>query len=206
LQDPVLELHDHTGATIATNDSWREIQQDEIIATDLQPGDDREAALVRTLAPGAYTVIEHGNNNTTGVGLVEVYDLEQAAHSNLVNISTRGFVDTGNNVMIGGFIIGPGNGARVLVRGLGPSLVAAGIANALANPLIELRDANAGIVRSNDNWRDAQQAEILGSGLAPTNDLEAAIVATLAPGAYTVVVGGNNGTTGVGLVEVYNLR
>jgi sugar lactone lactonase YvrE len=206
LQDPNLELHDHTGATIATNDSWRETQQNEIIATGLQPGDDREAAIVRTLAPGAYTVIEHGNNNTTGVGLVEVYDLGQAAHSNLVNISTRGFVDTGNNVMIGGFIIGAGNGARVLVRGLGPSLVAAGIANALANPMIELRDANAEIVRSNDNWRDAQQAEILGSALAPTNDLEAAIIATLAPGAYTVVVGGNNGTTGVGLVEVYNLR
>jgi sugar lactone lactonase YvrE len=206
LQDPILELHDHTGATIATNDSWRETQQDEIIATGLQPGDDREAAVIRTLAPGAYTVIEHGNNNTTGVGLVEVYDLEQAANSILVNISTRGFVDTGNNVMIGGFIIGAGNGARVLVRGLGPSLVAVGIANALANPLIELRDANAGIVRSNDNWRDTQQTEILGSGLPPANDLEAAIITTLAPGAYTVVVGGNNGTTGVGLVEVYNLR
>jgi len=206
LQDPMVELHDHTGAIIATNDNWRETQQSEIIATGLQPSDDHEAAVLRTLSPGAYTVIERGNNDATGIGVIEAYDLDAAANSNLANISTRGFVDTGNNVMIGGFIIGAGNGARVLVRALGPSLAALGIANALANPVMELHDANGGIVRSNDSWRDTQQAEILGSGLPPANDLEAAIIATLEPGAYTVVVSGNNGVTGVGLVEVYNLR
>jgi hypothetical protein len=207
LGDPTLQLQDHTGAIIASNDDWKESQQQAIIDTGIPPSDDRESAIVVTLAPGAYTAIERGHMDTSGVGLVEVYDLDPLADSSLGNISTRGFVETGNNVMIGGFIVGGGNGtARILVRGIGPSLAEFGIANALADPTLELHNADGALLSSNDNWRDADPDGIRATTIPPGNDFESAIVATLPAGNYTAIVSGKDGGTGVGLVEVYSLR
>lgn len=207
LQDPTLELHDHTGALIASNDNWRDTQQSEIQASGLAPSDDRESAIIMTLSPNAYTAIERGKNDTTGVGLVEVYDLDQTANSKFANISTRSFVEVGDNVMIGGFIIGGGNGsAVVVVRAIGPSLSQFGVPNALADPTLELHDANGTLVASNDNWKDTQQTEIQATGLAPTNDLESAILISLPNGASTAIVRGKNSGTGVALIEVFRLN
>ncbi|HJX25435.1 MAG TPA: hypothetical protein VJ252_04720, partial [Chthoniobacterales bacterium] len=161
-----------------------------------------------TLQPGGYTAIVSGKNGTSGVGLVEVYDLDPAASSQLGNISGRSFVQTGDDVMIGGFIVGNNIGAsKVIVRALGPSLAQAGVSNPLANPTLEIHDGNGALIRSNDNWQDdpTQAALITSSGLAPSNNLESAIVAGLAPGNYTAIVAGKNGGTGIGLVEVYKL-
>ena len=206
LQDPFLELHDINGAIIGTNDNWRDTQESEIEATGLAPTDDRESAIVMTLASDSnYTAILRGTNDTTGVGLVEVYDLDQAANSKLANISTRGFVDTGDNVMIGGFISGNGV-AKVIVRAIGPSLTSFGVPGALQDPTLELHDINGAIIATNDNWRDTQESEIEATGLAPTDDRESAIVATITPSNYTAIVRGNNDTTGVALVEVYNIQ
>ncbi len=149
-----------------------------------------------------------GVGGTTGVGLVEAYDLDQAADSELANISTRGFVDTGDNVMIGGFIIGPEDlgDTTVLVRAIGPSLGNFGVNNALQDPVLELFDGNGATIAMNDNWRDTQESEITATGLMPTDDAESAILQTLAAGGYTAIVRGVADTTGVGLVEVYRLQ
>jgi hypothetical protein len=204
LQDPTLELHDANG-TIAANDNWKDSQRTAIEGTGIPPSDDRESAILQTLAPGAYTTIEQGKDSTTGIGLLEVYDLDQAANSRLANISTRGFVEGGNNVMIGGFIIA-GNGGTVVVRGIGPSLANAGIARPLADPTLELHDNSGAIVTSNDNWKDSQQPAIEATGIPPTNALESAILVTLPAGAYTAILAGKGGGTGVGLIEIYNLQ
>ncbi|MFN2474842.1 MAG: hypothetical protein ABR526_00675, partial [Chthoniobacterales bacterium] len=215
LQDPVLELHDSTGATIATNDNWktddltRQSQQAEIEGSTIPPTDDRESALIRTLTPGNYTAILRGKNDTTGLAVVEAYDLDPFANSKLANISTRGFIGTGDNVLIGGFLAGPQNAGstRVVIRAIGPSLRDAGVANAMADPTLELRNRDGVKVAENDNWRDQQAAEIQATGLAPRNDNEAALlIPELGPAAYTAIVAGKNGNTGVGLVEVYNLQ
>jgi hypothetical protein len=204
LADPTLELH---GAIGINNNNWRDSQEAEIIATGLPPNNDLESAIVASLDPGNYTAILAGINETTGVGLVEVYDLDQSAGSKLANISTRGFVDIDDNVMIGGLISGPAIGAtEVLLRAIGPSLISVGIQDALQDPALELHDGSGAIVAMNDNWMDTQQAEIEATGLAPTDNNESAILQTLAPGNYTAIVRGNNNTTGVGLVEAYNLR
>jgi hypothetical protein len=212
LQDPMLELHQGT-ATIAFNDDWKE-HQAEVEATGVPPTNDLESAIVVTLAPGAYTAILEGKNNGTGVGVVEVYDLNQAANSKLANISTRGFVDTGNNVMIGGLIVSGGVGggsARVIVRAIGPSLGASGLQDALQDPNLELHDASGTTIASNDNWKirpdgSSQQGEIEATAIPPTNDLESALVQTLAPGNYTVIVRGGNNATGIAVVEAYTLQ
>lgn len=147
-----------------------------------------------------------GKNSGTGVGLVEGYDLDAGADSQFANISTRGFVEMGTNVMIGGFILGGGGGSTsVVVRALGPSLTPFGVVGTLADPTLELRDENGVLIQSNDNWKDTQQAEIEATGLQPANDLESAVFEMLAPGAYTAIVAGQDETTGVGLVEVYRL-
>jgi hypothetical protein len=164
----------------------------------------------RLINPGAYTVILSGKNGGTGVGLVEVYDLDRTVDSELANISTRGFVDTDDNVMIGGLIVGGGSpldAARVIVRALGPSIP---IADVLGDPTLELHDGSETLVASNDNWKtrpdgSSQQAEIEATAVPPTNDLESALVRTLPPGNYTAIVRGKNSTTGVGLVEAYHL-
>ena len=206
LADPTLELHDQTGAVIASNDNWKDTQQSAIESTGLAPSDDLEAAIIKRLNPGSYTAIVRGKNNATGVGLVEAYGLDGTAQ--LANISTRGLVQTGDNVMIGGFIVSnSGTGmTEVIVRAIGPSLSAVGISGALADPTLELHDANGATVASNDDWKETQQSEIAATGLQPTSDKESAILQTLAAGAYTAIVQGKNNTTGVALVEAYNLH
>lgn len=210
LADPMLELHDDTAAVLASNDDWRTgSQQAEIQATGIAPTSNAESAIIASLTPNhGYTAIVRGKNNATGIAVVEAYDLEQGADSKLANISTRGFVDTGDNVMIGGFIVGgAGQGStRVVVRAIGPSLSSAGIANALLNPALEIHDGNGILESSNDDWKDCQSAEIQATSLQPANDKESAILATLRPGNYTAIVSGKNNSTGVGLVEVYNLQ
>jgi hypothetical protein len=200
LMDPVLELHDGSGAMLTTNDDWRDTQDSKIEATGLAPGDDRESAILMSLDPGTYTAILSGVNQTTGIGLVEVYDLDQSAGSKLANISTRGFVDTGDNVMIGGIIIGPSDtgDATVLIRAIGPSLINAGVSDALQNPELELHDGQGTTLTTNDDWRDTQESDIEATGLAPADDRESAILQSLAPGAYTAIVSGKNDTTASG--------
>ena len=214
LADPTLELHDGTGALIGQNDNWQTtriggvITDDQYLAihaTAIQPTSDAESAIIATLDPGLYTAIIAGADDSTGVGLAEVYDLGPApAPAKLANISTRGFVQTGDDVMIGGFIIG-NQTSEVLVRGIGPSLTAQGVNGALADPMLELFDINGALLASNDNWRSDQEAEIEATTIPPNDDLEAAILRSLAPGAYTAILRGVADTTGVGLVETYNL-
>jgi hypothetical protein len=166
-----------------------------------------ESAIRIALQPGNYTALLSGKNNTTGVGLVEVYDIEKSVSSALTNVSTRGFVGTDQNVMIGGFITEGGNGStEVVVRGLGPTLTQFGVSGALADPVVTLVDQNGMVVKTNDNWRNTQQAAIQATGLAPPDDLESAMVVTVATGRYTAILSGQNGGTGIGLVEVYKLR
>jgi len=208
LGDPVLELHDASGALIATNDNWRTSQQDAIIAAGLAPGDDRDSALIATLDTGNYTAVVHGANNATGVALVEVYDLDTGTPSaRLGNISTRGHILIDDNVMIGGFIIRGDVPKRVIIRARGPSLNLNGapLSGRLMDPMIELHDGNGALMVVNDNWRSSQQEEIHASTLAPTDDREPAIVATLAPGNYTAVAHGTGNTTGIALIEMYDL-
>jgi hypothetical protein len=208
LSDPVLELHAADQSLISSNDNWQDsAQAGDIEATGLAPTNPLEPAIIATLDPGPYTAIVSGKDGATGVGLVEAYDLDQTAVSQLGNISTRGFVETEANVMIGGFILGP-DGAQsssVLVRAIGPSLVPLGVTDALADPTLELHDSNGAVLSSNDNWRTDHEAEIEATGLAPKDDLESTILMTLPPGGYTAIVTGSGGTTGVALVEIYRL-
>jgi hypothetical protein len=204
LMDPTLELHDGSGALIDSNDNWKDTNQATIMATGKAPPDDHESAILSTLAPGSYTAIVRGKNNTTGIGLIDGYDIDNGAAITLTNISTRGFVDTGQNVMIAGLISGDGI-TRVIVRALGPTLSQFGVPNVLADPTLELHDGNGTLLASNDNWKDTQQAEIQASGKAPPNDLESAIIAVRPAGNSTAIVSGKNGTTGNALVEVYTL-
>ena len=206
LQDPTLELFDANSNSIAFNDNWMDSQATEIQATGGAPMDPRESAMVQTLAPGSYTAIVRGANNTTGTGLVEVFDIDQASNSRLANISTRGAVETNDNVMIGGFVIGGGSGSQILVRAKGPSLAAAGVADALQDPVLDLHDSNGNLIATNDNWKDSQQGQIEATGQVPTDDRESAIVITLSQGSWTAIVRGKNNTSGVGQVEVFRLR
>ena len=206
LADPTLELHGPSGEVIAFNDNWMEsAQAQEIIDTGIPPTDEHEAAIVATLEPGNYTAIMRGLNNTTGIGLVEAYDLTQGASARLDNISTRGFVESGDNVMIAGFIA-DNQATHVMVRALGPSLANSGIVDALDDPTLTLHDAQGVTIAFNNDWRDADQATIAATGIPPSNDKESAILATLAPGRYTAIVRGLDDMIGVSLVEVYNLH
>jgi uncharacterized protein (DUF1800 family) len=208
LSDPMLELHDATGAIVASNDNWGTSQRDLILAAGLAPGDNLESALIATISPGAYTVVVKGVNNATGMGLMEIYDLDpDGSPARLANISTRGNVLTDDNIMIGGFIVRGDAGKRMLMRARGPSLFLNGvpIAGRLMDPAMELRDSNGNLIKANDNWRSDQQAEIDASSIAPTDDREPAIVWTLTPGNYTTIVRGVNSTTGIALVEMYDL-
>ena len=204
LADPVLSLYDGTGKLIASNDNWNSSRAP-VLFTGLAPTDEHEAAMVVTLAPGSYTAILSGIDNTSGVALVEAYDLTPDTDSALANISTRGEVETGDNVMIGGFIIGSDVPTKVLLRAIGPSLTKDGVMNALQDPVLELHDGNGDLILQNDNWRATQAAEIIATTIPPTDDRESAIVATLQPGPYTAVVRGQGETTGIALVEIYNL-
>jgi uncharacterized delta-60 repeat protein len=211
LADPVLELHGPGSFTTIVNNNWRDdpAQEAAIRATGIAPANDLESAIDATLPPGAYTAIVRGNGDTLGVALFEVYDLSPAAASKLGNISTRAFVDTGNNIVIAGFILGGGsNGDRVIVRGIGPSLTELGVSDALADPILDLRDGNGTLLFTNNDWQDDPTGqvvvELVAAGLALTNNLESGIAATLPPGLYTALLSGVNNGTGVGLVEVYD--
>jgi hypothetical protein len=208
LTDPVLALRGADGSLVRQNDNWKDdsVQAAEIQLSGLAPNNDLESALVATLTPGNYTATVTGkNNNQTGIGVVEVYDVSQGADSKLANISTRGVVQSGANVLIGGFILGGSDSnARILVRAIGPSLANFGVTNALPDPTLELHDGNGALLVSNDNWKSAQQTEIEQTQIPPTHDAESAVIAHLPPGVYTAVVGGK-GASGVGLIEIYNL-
>ena len=208
LADPVLELHGPSGFATITNNNWKDdpVQQALIESTGLAPTNNLESAIYETLSPGAYTAVVRGNNNTTGVALIEVYDINPAAASKLANISTRALVGTGNDIVIAGFILGNSSTpTRVVIRGLGGSLVFFG-PNALADPTLELRNSSGTVVASNNNWQDdaAQAAELTAAGLAPTNTKESGLALTLGPGAYTALLSGVGNTTGIGVVEVYD--
>jgi len=208
LSDPILELHDASGRTIVSNDNWRATQQDAIIAAGLAPANDLESVIITTISPGIYTAILKGVNGATGVGLVELYDLDPpGSPARLANISTRGNVLTDDNVMIGGFIVGGDSSKKMIVRARGPSLFLNGlpIPGSLTDPTLELYDANGAIIAQNDNWRSTQEAEIEASTLAPTDDREPALIASLAQGNYTAIVRGARNTSGVALLEIYDL-
>jgi hypothetical protein len=206
LQDPTLELRASDGSLLAANDNWRSSQETEITTTGLAPTDDRESAIVKTLTPGNYTAIIRGVADTTGIGVVEVYDVESASLSDLANISTRGFVDTGDNVIIGGFILRGDSAQKILLRAIGPELTASGVSGALQDSVMELRDENGGLLMANDNWKETQQAEIEATGIPPRDDRESAILRTLSAGNYTSIIRGKGDSTGVALVEAYNLQ
>jgi hypothetical protein len=207
LADPMLELHGPGDFVTMTNNDWRDTQEAEIQNTGIPPTNDLEPAIVATLAPGAYTAIVSGKNSTSGVALVEIYDLNQNVDSKLANLSTRAFVSTGDDIVIAGFLVSDKSASdRVVVRGIGPSLTAGGVPNALANPTLELHDTNGTLLAANNDWQDdlIQMAEITAAGLAPTNSLESGIAATLPPGLYTALLAGLNYGTGIGVVEVYD--
>ncbi len=194
-------MRDSTGILVASNDNWKDSpNKQEIIDTTIAPTNDLESAILATLEPGAYTAIMRGVNDTTGIGLVEAYDLDPTVDSMLANISTRGLVQTGDNVMIGGFIILGEQSQEVIVRAIGPSLPVAG---KLADPSLELHDQDGALIASNDDWRSDQEAQIIATAIPPSNDKESAILATLIPAAYTAIVRGADSTTGIALVEVY---
>jgi hypothetical protein len=224
MADPTLELHNATGAVIAKNDNWQTTiiggiitsdQVQNIRNSDHAPGAASESAIIATLPPGNYTALVRGVNNTTGVALVEAYDLSPSLHSILGNISTRSLVETGDKVMIGGFIVQGTQPKNVIIRAIGSELSQYGVPNPLADPTLELHNGTGALIGSNDNWQHTiiggiitqdQVQNIQHSGHAPADASESAIIANLPPGNYTAIVRGVNSTTGVGLVEVYDLH
>jgi hypothetical protein len=225
LANPTLELHNATGTLIGSNDNWQTtiiggiITSDQV--SDIQnsghvPTNASESAIIASLQPGNYTAIVRGVSNASGVALVEVYDLTPDTTSVLGNISTRGFVQTGEHVMIGGFIVQGTGTKKVIIRAIGPELAAPpyNLPGALADPTLELHNVAGTLIGSNDNWQttiiggvitSSQVSDIQNSGHAPTDASESAIIADLAPGNYTAVVRGVSNTTGVALAEVYDL-
>ena len=204
LADPVLQLRDASGALLLENNDWNS-NRAAVLATSLPPDGDREAAIVATLAPGSYTATVLGHGDSSGLALVELYDLTPAT-GRLANLSTRGRVDGGDNVMIGGFIVSGDQPTRVIVRAVGPSLRQSGVASALTDTTLSLHNANGSQLAMNDDWQSEQAAEIIASAVPPSDPLESAIVRTLSPGNYTAIVRGHGGSTGVALVEIYNLE
>jgi hypothetical protein len=206
LADPTLQLFDSGGHPFWFNDNWKDTQQAQIQSTGLAAPNDLESAILQTLEPGNYTAVLSGKNGTTGVGLVEVYDTNPGGSAELTNVSTRGFVGTGNDVLIAGFVTDGGNGStQVVVRGLGPTLAQPqfGVSGALADPWVTLVDSNGNVVYTNNNWKNTQQAAIQATGKAPPNELESALIVTVAPGNYTAILSGIDFGTGIGLLEIY---
>jgi hypothetical protein len=224
MADPTLELHNAGGALIGSNQDWQHTIIGGVITSDQvsditnsghAPGDPRESAIIADLAPGNYTAIVRGVNNTMGVALVEAYDLSPSLQSILGNISTRSFVQTGDSVMIGGFIVQGTQPKNVIIRAIGPELSQYGIPNFLADPTLELHNGVGALIASNNDWQQtiiggiitqSQVQSIQNSGHAPADARESAIIANLPPGNYTAIVRGVNNTTGVALVEVYDLH
>jgi hypothetical protein len=209
LADPFLELRSASGALLQFNDNWKDSQQTEIQSLGLAPNDNREAVIVTTLTPGSYTALLTGKGGTTGVGLVEIYDVNPGSDSQLGNLSTRGYVQGGNNVLIAGFILGTDTGDdRIAIRGLGPSLSQFGVNPVLADPTLELHDNNGATLITNDDWQSdpVSAANLIANNLAPSNPKESAIFTSLPPGTFTAILAGKNGGVGIGIVEVYNLK
>jgi hypothetical protein len=211
LQDPVIELRGPNGEVIMSNDNWKDSpQRAQIEGTAFAPSDDRESVILATLQPGAYTAIISGKGGTTGIGLIEVYDNDSAAASELANISTRGFVRTGNEVMIAGFVLGGSNNpTNIAVRALGPSLTSSGVPSVLADPTLSLHNTNGTIMASNDDWLSDPVAagQLTTHGLALPDPRESGIFTSLAPpGQFTAIVTGKNGEIGNALIEIYNVK
>jgi hypothetical protein len=205
LQDPIITLFNARGDHLDFNNNWMQNpDKQEIIDTGLAPNFRREAAIIDTLAPGVYTAVEQGAKHSVGDGLIEIFDLLDGGLE-LSAVGTRAFISTGDDVMISSIIITGTDSLPLLIRTLGPSLAAVGLTDVLQDPTLELHDGNGALIASNDNWKDTQQIEIEATGLAPTNDLESAIVLTVPPGLYTAVVAGFGGTTGLGFVQFYSL-
>jgi hypothetical protein len=208
LLDPVLELR-NASSQVFLNNNWRDTQRSQIEGGPFQPGDDRESVILISLAPATYTVLLTGNAATAGIGLVEVYDNGQAVDAQLSNISTRGFVQAGNDVMIGGFILGNSSRTgRIAIRGLGPSLSQFQLNPVLADPTLELHDANGNTFISNDDWLDdpASAALLTANGLALSDPKESGIFTSLPAGTFTAILAGKSGGVGIALVEIYNLK
>jgi len=205
LADPTVAIYNSSNTLVASNDNWKDTQQTELTASGYAPPNDLDSAIIATLSPGSYTAVVSGKNNGTGVGLVDLYEIDKSA-SIFKNLSARGFVGTNDNVLIGGLVIGPGEPPVVVLRAIGPSLAAAGITQPLQDPTLELHDANGALISFDDNWKDHTPTGIKATLLAPTDDREPAIVASLATGNYTAVVRGKNGTSGVALIEAYRLQ
>jgi hypothetical protein len=207
LGDPVLEVHDISGGTIATNDNWRMGgEEDAILASGLAPLNDKDAAVIVTLAAGSYTIVLRDGEGGAGIGLVEIYDLDDPRDTlRLSNSSARGSVLTGDNILIGGVVIEAGeNRIKILSRALGPSLAEFDVPYALGDPTLQLYDGNGTMIAANDDWKDTQEREIEAIGVAPSNSRESAILITPPPGHYTALVSGKNGGMGIGLVEFYS--
>jgi DNA-binding beta-propeller fold protein YncE len=205
LADPIIEVHGSSGELLATNDNWKDsTTKQEIINSGLAPTNDLESALWGIINPGAYTVVVRGKNNEAGTGLFEVYDLDTTIPSKLANVSTRGHVGSGDDVMIAGVIVVGSKPVNVILHAIGPSLANIGVQNPLEDPVLELRDPNGGLIASNDDWRE-HEAEVNATSLPPNDPRESAIVARLFPANYTAIVRGKNGETGVALVDAYFL-
>lgn len=217
LSDPQLDIRYADGSPALSNRSWREFREEDIRATGLAPGDDREPAVIfqpsaQAVFGGVHrpiTVQVSGENDTTGTATVEIYRLpslfQSSAPPELQNISTRGRVDDGGNVLIAGTILQGSAAQRVIIRAIGPELAAEGVGAPLTDPVLELYDAEGNLLVANDNWRTDQEQEIIATELAPQDDRSAAIVTDLLPTAYTAVVRGKAGTSGIGIVEIYAL-
>jgi hypothetical protein len=208
LSDPVLKVYNSSRTLIATNDDWQSDPNQLVVeANGLAPANPLESATAQTLAPGAYTVTVTGKDATTGISLVELYDLSALSHSKLENMSTRGFVGTGDDALISGFIVGDVGSTTVIVRVLGPSLAAFGVSGVLSDPILTIYDSTGSVIARNDNWLDnVNWIDVQKNGLSPIDQRESALVLHLPPGAYTAIVTGANGATGIGLAEVYTLH
>ena len=206
LPNPTLELRNSAGAVIAHNDNWDTGgQYGELVASGLAPTHPLEAALIATVAPGSYTAIIRGVGGSQGVAMIEGYEVD-ANGARLINLSTRGRVGVDDNVMIGGLVVQGGSGKRVVIRALGPSLASV-LPGALPDPVLELYNSAGQVIASNDNWNDSpQRADIIASGHIPNNGLDSALAVHLPPGSYTAIVRGVNRTTGIALVEVYDVE
>jgi arylsulfate sulfotransferase len=208
LADPALSVYDSSGSLVGYNDNWQsDLNHSVTEANGLAPGNPLEAALVRTLNPGAYTVVVTGKDATPGIGLVEVYDISTESTTKFVNMSTRGFAGTLDNVLISGFIIGDVDSATVVVRALGPTLASYGVSGVLSDPTLTIVDSTGSVIASNNNWQDnINWVDVQKNGLAPPNALESALVLHLPAGSYTAIVQGADGGTGIALAEVYTLQ
>jgi hypothetical protein len=209
MSDPTLELRDSSGTLIYSNNNWGDSQYSQISATGFQPSDYRESAILISLNPGSYTVTLQGYGGGMGIATCEVYDMDQSANSELVNLSSRAYVNTDPNALFAGVYVGgtTGSGAHVVIRAIGPSLGNFGIVGPLQDPTLEVRDAYGNLVISNNNWQDnAQQASaVQAAGLAPSDYRESAASLYLQGGSYTAIVRGLNGGTGVGVVDMYKV-